>query len=187
MELVLIGRDWDVGRNETRAVTKSQLYERCMRWGYLGASDQAQNIQVAGGLESTVSRTNSLMRRAQEPAGNEIFPIGDRNTEPTPAIERQDERREDNVTPEAVHGNIASVSKPPPPATQVRDSRPETPGRVQDNQRGRRAETQEDSRTDTRKEAGKDAKGRQKGEGKETGIDQSPARPICPIMEKERD
>ena len=64
-------------------------YEPDMRWGYVGALDQAHDIQVAGALEIAVSRTNSLLRSDQGPSGNEISPIGDRSPEPTPGIGRQ--------------------------------------------------------------------------------------------------
>ena len=134
-------------------------YEPDMRWGYLGLIDQARDIQLAGAFGCTVSRTNSLMRRAHGPAENEISPIGNRSPVPTPGIERP-ERRWNNVMPEEAPINSGSVSKSPPPSPPVRESRPATPERVEDNQRGRLNGDPEDSATNTQTGAGKDSNGK---------------------------
>ena len=102
-------------------------------------------------------------------SGNEMLPIGDTIPDPTTRVGRQEERRWENVTPEATTGNNRPVSKPPPPEPSLRESRPETPGSVEYNQRGGLSESREDSTTNTQKGAGEDTNGSQKGQGNDKG------------------
>ena len=134
-ELASVGNNWEVRRGGGRVETKSPLLNnderrrrqnptptRCgdwvlygpdMRRGYLY---QAHDIPVAGALKSAASRKNSLLSRAHGPAGNDILQIRDRSPAPTPSVEREEERRGKNVTPEAIPRNNRSVSEHPPPA-----------------------------------------------------------------------
>ena len=137
------------------------------KWAYL---DRSLAAHRAGASGSTVSRMDNDMRGMKEPiaiSAIECLLTVEEKLVPNPGIEIQEERRGNNEEPEGFPRNNASSEKPPPPAPPIRESRPETQERVEEDRKMQRGKYQGGSETRTHKGSGPDIEGRPTGKGKD--------------------